>query len=333
MEKKYRNFILIFMFCSLNYFLYFEIFKDDLMFLFKDKQTIFFLIFIFFNMLFILLYFLISFYKQIKTYKNQISQYKYKFIKSIKNNKKKQKQLFEEKKQESLCNLISNIAHQWKQPLTAISFLSTSMQLYEQKDLKLKNIIKNCEMISQNVQCLSSIIDILISARQIKLDSNKELFNFNYMLKNFVQNNEYPNIKIEIQMAENCMIYTYKQELLKVLWNVINNSKENLNKKLLENKKINISVFTKKECLIIKVKDNAGGIDEKIIDSIFEPYTTSKFKSRNIGLGLYLSYTSVKYYLKGTIEAKNIFFIDKSLKKEFKGALFTIKIPKVVKNS
>lgn len=331
MEKKYMNFILIFMFCSLNYFLYFKVFKNELISLIKDEEISLLLGFIFLNILFFILFFLVILLTQVTNYKKTISTYKTKMIKLSKINTIKQKQVFEQAKQKSLTNLLSNIAHHWKQPLSAISFLSSSMQLYEEKELKLKYVIKNCAMINENVQFLSSIVDNLINAQKLKANSKKEVFRVDFMLDDFLYSNEFSDIQIKVDMLDTYSIYAYKQELFKVLWNILNNSKENLNKRSIENKKIFIKVLIKEENLIIKIKDNAGGIKDDIFDNIFEPYSTTKFKSRNIGLGLYLTYASVTNHLKGTIKAKNIVFIDEQTNKESKGAEFVIKIPRVGK--
>lgn len=331
MEKKYMNFILIFMFCSLNYFLYFKVFKNELISLIKDEEISLILGFIFLNILFFILFFLVILLTQVTNYKKTISTYKTKMIKLSKLNTIKQKQVFEQAKQKSLTNLLSNIAHHWKQPLSAISFLSSSMQLYEEKELKLKYVIKNCAMINENVQFLSSIVDNLINAQKLKANSKKEVFRVDFMLDDFLYSNEFSDIQIKVDMLDTYSIYAYKQELFKVIWNILNNSKENLNKRSIENKKIFIKVLIKEENLIIKIKDNAGGIKDDIFDNIFEPYSTTKFKSRNIGLGLYLTYASVTNHLKGTIKAKNIVFIDEQTNKESKGAEFVIKIPRVGK--
>ena len=329
MEKKYMNFILFFMFCSLNYFLYFKVFKNELISLLKDEEVTLLLGFIFLNILLFSLFILIILIIQVANYKKMLKTYKIKMIKLSKKNILKQKQIFEQTKQKSLTNLLSNISHHWKQPLSAISFLSSSMQLYEDKELKIEYIRKNCEMINEKVQYTSSIVDNLINAQKLKANSKKEVFRIDFMLDNFLYSNEFSNIQIKICMLDTYSIYAYKEELLKVLWNILNNSKENLNKRSIENKKIYIKVLIKEENLIIKIKDNAGGIKDNIFDNIFEPYSTTKFKSRNIGLGLYLTYVSVTKHLKGTIKAKNIVFKDEQTNKECKGAEFIIKLPRV----
>lgn len=102
-----------------------------------------------------------------------------------------------------------------------------------------------------------------------------------------------------------------------VIINIMNNSEDAIIEKGIENPWIKLNIFTKNKTLIITISDNAGGIDKEIIDRIFEPYFTTKYKTEGTGLGLYMSLNIVEKYLDGTLEAKNTKL----------GAKFTIKIP------
>ena len=68
---------------------------------------------------------------------------------------------------------------------------------------------------------------------------------------------------------------------------------------------------------IIKISDNAGGVADDIMDKIFEPYFTTKFKSKGIGIGLYMAKIIIEKNMNGRLSVKNT--------KE--GAEFTISVP------
>ncbi|WP_419773784.1 sensor histidine kinase [Halarcobacter sp.] len=344
MEKKYVNSILILIFCSLNYFLYIEMIQDSFTHLFNDKNKLFFILIIFSNSFILLTYLLFSqmtkriyLLSRIRKYRSEIRRYKKEYRNRLselaKKNSMKDEIIFEQSKQNTINTEVSYIAQNWRQPLSVITLLSTSMQFYAKEDLILKNVIKNCEMINKNAQYLSCVIDNFTNAQRTKTIMKKEVFRLDLMLNEFVINNEYYDIQIKVDILDNYLIYTCKQELFKSINNILNNSKENLNERLKKDKKILISVSQKAKEFIIEIKDNAGGIKEDILNSIFEPYSTTKFKTKDVGLGLYLTYMSITHQLEGSIEAKNIVYIDSQSNKEFKGAQFTIKIPRVNSHS
>jgi signal transduction histidine kinase len=124
---------------------------------------------------------------------------------------------------------------------------------------------------------------------------------------------------------ESIEILSLENELIQVLMNILVNAKDALRHMVSAEKYIFIDVFQKENQIIIQIKDNAEGIDETIIDKIFEPYFTTKHQFNGTGIGLYMSKLLVEKHLKGTIKASNIeyTFMDKI----HKGALFEIILP------
>jgi len=94
-------------------------------------------------------------------------------------------------------------------------------------------------------------------------------------------------------------------ELIQVLINILNNAKDELIKKKEQELFIFIDVFLENSNINICIKDNAGGIDENIIDRIFEPYFTTKEQSQGTGIGLYMSEEIVVKHMKSKLIVQN----------------------------
>jgi len=262
---------------------------------------------------------------------------------SLKNNKlltlqnttemrKKEKMLFEQSKMSAMGEMIGNIAHQWRQPLSVISTVSTGMEIEQQYDiLDKEKILKNCKIIDKNAQYLSKTIDDFRDF--LKSDSSqKEEFTIKENLDSFYSlveaSSKTHNIKMDINIKDNIKLYSYPNQLLQVYINLFHNSKDAFSKES-NNRLITIDVYSKNNMMIISYKDNAGGIPEDILHKIFEPYFTTKHKSQGTGLGLHMTYKIIKN-LQGSIESYNTDFVYN--KQNYKGANFIIKVPIIENN-
>jgi len=101
-------------------------------------------------------------------------------------------------------------------------------------------------------------------------------------------------------------IKNYKNELIQVLLNIFNNSKDAIKEQNIENGLVTIILEEREKTIIIKIQDNGGGIKQDIINRVFEPYFTTKFKSDGTGIGLYMSKLIVEESMCGKIKLENI---------------------------
>jgi len=246
----------------------------------------------------------------------------------VKKSRDKDKQLLEQSKMAALGEMIGNIAHQWRQPLSIISTSATGMQMFNEfNNLDDEKLNKNCDIINENAQYLSKTIDDFKNF--IQGNSKKTIFSLSKCIDGFLNlvdgTLKSSHIDININISEDIQLNNYENELVQCLINISNNAKDALNEKNISDKILLINIFKDKQNAVIKIYDNAGGIPDEVLPRIFEPYFTTKHKSQGTGLGLHMTYNLVTEGLKGSIKAKNTTFIHEE--KEYMGACFIIAIP------
>ena len=230
--------------------------------------------------------------------------------------------MFEQIKMAQMGELIGNIAHQWRQPLSVISTVASGMKLKKEMNLlRDEDFQSYIDKIVQNSQLLSKTID---EFRDYIKESHKEKDvvvqdRVEMALKIIEPSCELNNIKIIREFVEKEPIYfrLISGELLQVLISVLNNAKEALCDKDIENKWIKYSISQDDIRTLITVEDNAGGIDESIKDKIFNPYFTTKHQSQGTGIGLYNCYNIMTKHLNG-----KLYFVNTN-----EGTKFCIELP------
>ncbi|WP_320034781.1 PAS domain-containing sensor histidine kinase [Halarcobacter sp.] len=241
--------------------------------------------------------------------------------------KEQHKLLMQELKMSAMDEILQNISHQWRQPLSSISTVSTALRL--QNDLgqtSYKDIDNTMEIINNSAQYLSKTIEDFRGF--FKPDQKKTHFSINEIFDKSLQiignSFEKDSIKFDTDIKE-FKIYNYSNALLQVMLNIFNNSKDSFNKNKVTNRVIFIEAYTNEYNLIIQIKDTAGGIPTKILNKVFEPYFTTKHQSVGTGMGLYMSQEMITKHMGGKIWVDNKMFTYNS--KSYTGAVFTISLP------
>ncbi|MDZ7819375.1 MAG: HAMP domain-containing sensor histidine kinase [Aliarcobacter sp.] len=230
--------------------------------------------------------------------------------------------------------MIGNIAHQWRQPLSVISTCASGIKLEKEiNDIKDERLYEALDLIVENTQYLSKTIDDFrnfFKADKIIEDFcvNDSIYKVLKLLKSSIQNH---NIEVETYLNGELIINGYPNEFLQVLINILNNAKDALLNQSTNTRFIDIKTYIENQQCIIEISDNGGGIDETIISKIFEPYFTTKHKSQGTGIGLYMSHQIVVEHMKGNIFAKNIEIIKN--KKVYKGCSIIIVLPIIEKHN
>jgi len=240
------------------------------------------------------------------------------------------KRLMQSEKLASMGELIGNIAHQWRQPLSIITTYASTIKLKKEYGmLNDEELIKYTDSIEQTAQKLSKTIDsfqILVNDDKVKtlFNLNDEIFAFNALVKEDIKKYNI-NIIYDIEMDKAIEVFGYENDLTKCYINIFNNAKDIFISKNIEEKLIFMEAKQIENDLVISITDNAGGIDDKNINKIFEPYWTTKHQSQGTGLGLSMVYNLIVNEMNGNIDVENTTYTYNN--KKYMGAKFIIKLP------
>ena len=214
--------------------------------------------------------------------------------------------LINKSKLASMGEMIGNIAHQWRQPLTHLSYIIMNLKAaYENDKLNKKYLEKKTDEANKQIEFMSHTIDDFRNF--FKISKQKEEFSLieciNESINLLNESFKSLDIKLNFNYTENFRIRTYKGEFAQVIFNLLNNAKDEFIKQEIKDAKIIINIIKKEENILIEIIDNAGGISEKIIKKIFEPYFTTKEKG--LGIGLYMSKVIIEKNIGGKLEVEN----------------------------
>ncbi|WP_421716762.1 PAS domain-containing sensor histidine kinase [Arcobacter arenosus] len=235
----------------------------------------------------------------------------------IAKNKEKQKMLFWQSRMASLGQMLANIAHQWRQPLTELSLTMFNIKRTAKKcdleklDLYYKESLGIIENMSQTIDDFSNFFNPNKPKEKFFLTN---AINDSLLITKKLVQKENLNIQTDFEDIE---VFGVLNELSQVIINLIQNSSEAFKVNEIKDKKITIIIKREENYAVLQFEDNAGGASENLLDKIFEPYFTTKHQSNGTGLGLFMSKMIIEKSLDGTIRVENI---DNGLK-------FTIKIP------
>jgi signal transduction histidine kinase len=232
-----------------------------------------------------------------------------------------EKMLIQQSKMTAMGEMLSMIRYQWRQPLERLSSLFLNIAgAYENKELTREYLD---EKIAEGTQLLTHMANTMEESKDFFTpDKTREEVVIAdvvaHTLPLIEKSLEARKITLQYLLDCNVSLKIYRNELMQVILNVINNAKEALLERETPNPRIMIETVETGQFVIIKVCDNAGGIDEAIKEKIFEPYFSTKARSLGSGLGLYISKTIMETRLNGELRFEN----------SDAGACFLIKIGK-----
>ena len=222
----------------------------------------------------------------------------------------KDQQMLRQSRLAQMGEMLSMIAHQWRQPLTAISARVNNLLFKIIMDEKINKELfqEQLEHIGEYSQHLSKTIDDFRGFFDKYKTKDKTTLEdiVNSTLSIIQTSTENKNIKIITDLNSNQIIETYSSEVKQVVLNLLKNAED----ALLDTKTTNpmITIQTKSDLdnnQLLIVKDNAGGIPDNIIDNIFDPYFSTKKEKDGTGIGLYMSKTIIEDHCGGKLSVSN----------------------------
>lgn len=227
---------------------------------------------------------------------------------SLKELKKTQTYLIQQNKLAFLGEMMSNIAHHWRQPITIVNLVAESIKVsFEDGELTEELLEQKTATINDILQKMSKTIDDFRSffapeSEESEFGIADAVHEALAIIQDALEN---LGIKTEIDIHDNPIIKGYKKEYSQVILNLMTNAKDILITKQNKDKWIKITVKKEQEKSILTVEDNGGGIPKESMDKIFDPYYTTKFKSGGAGLGLYMSKMVIEKNMHGDLSVEN----------------------------
>ena len=215
----------------------------------------------------------------------------------------------------TMGEMMANITHQWKQPLNELSLI-----LYKMKKLAgseegefvgaYERAVQIIKYMADTTDDFSSFLNPNTLSQEFSL---ADAARASIQIVKGVMKKE--GVHVELEVLADSKICGHKNRLMQVIINLLNNAKDALNLKKIEDKNIKISIDSDDKFAYISVQDNGGGIDESVMDKIFKPYFSTK-NNKSTGIGLYMSKQIVEQF-NAEITASN----------SDGGACFSIKLP------
>ncbi|WP_434658362.1 ATP-binding protein [Sulfurimonas sp. NW9] len=231
-------------------------------------------------------------------------------------NQHKNNHLQRQNKLAAMGEMLQNIAHQWRQPLSELNAVAMKIDAdFYTKKITPKTLDTDIERIETITQHMSQTIENFSnyfkeSSKNITVAKLEDLISQALRLID----TKLQTITVKVDISQSISAKINSNDFIQVLHVLLINAVDAFKNKNMEYRKIHITLKNADGKAIIEVEDNAGGIDTTILEKIFEPYFTTKFKSNGIGIGLYMAKMLVENSLKGELYVKNT----------QKGALFSI---------
>lgn len=221
----------------------------------------------------------------------------------------KDKLLFMQERKAAMGEMISVIAHQWRQPLSVINLLTSIVENeIEQEPVDRKKCIKNLDELFQINKFLNKTIDdfrnFFNPNKKKEYVSLKEILEA--ALRIIEKQLEVNRIECVKEIDTQRPIPVFKNELVQVVLNILKNAQDALLEKQAQKPKITIRVFESGESQIMEIEDNAGGIPEESMEELFTHYYTTRDEQKGTGLGLYIARVVVEEHSGGRLNAHNI---------------------------
>jgi len=241
---------------------------------------------------------------------------------AVNENRKKDQVISQQNKLVAMGEMVGAIAHQWRQPLTALSGRIQLLKLDYIDNMITEQYVD--EYIEESMSIVLFMSNTIDDFRDFfRIDKERKIFEITHSISSTMNlmnaQLKHHNIAFELNESKEYKILGFEAEFQQVILNIINNSKDEFIEKNIKDAKISIDIKEDQDFIIINIGDNAGGINKDALDKVFEPYFTTKEQGKGTGMGLYMSKMIICDNMSGNLSVKNI----------SNGALFSIKLNKI----
>jgi PAS domain S-box-containing protein len=222
--------------------------------------------------------------------------------------REKERMLIQQNRQAAMGDMISNISHQWRQPLNILGLQLQQLQLFYDmgkfnKELLEKNVAGSMGIIKHMSRTIDDFRNYF--KPEVEKSEFKVQETINASLSLLEGNLKNPLIDVEVIVMDDPIIYGYPNEFVQVVLNIINNARDAFIERNVSKPKVNIKMCREDSCVVVTVADNAGGIPEDIINNVFDPYFTTKGPQQGTGIGLFMSKAIIENNMCGRITVRN----------------------------
>ncbi len=238
----------------------------------------------------------------------------------VEKRKKQEILLIQQSRFAAMGEMLRNIAHQWRQPLSIVTTAATGIKIEKELNLstetseiqKLDLIIKTSKFLSRTIEDFSNFFRPNKEATTFNLEQRvEESLSLVSASLNFYY------IKVEKEFHDINNVFGFANEYSQAILNILNNAKDVLVEREIKDPFIKIRTYEDEKYGYLEIEDNAGGIKEEVLEKIFDPYFTTKHQSQGTGIGLYMSKMIIEQNMNGKLQVKN----------SKNGALFIVAIP------
>ena len=263
--------------------------------------------------------------KELNTLKNvmneMIDNLECKIQEEINNRTNQEKLLVQQSKLAAMGNMLGNIAHQWRQPISEVNAILMEVEAKTRYDrIDEEFILKKISTCYEVTEHMSSTIGDFQNFFQPSKE--KEYFNVHDVCSSAITvinaSLKFHNIELLFNINKKSDVYGYPREFAHAILNILSNSKDVIVERKIKRPRITLSIKSGKQFTLIRIEDNAGGINPEHLEKVFEPYFTTKHATQGTGIGLYMTKMIIENNMEGFVNVQN--------SKE--GALFTIKLRK-----
>lgn len=227
----------------------------------------------------------------------------------LEKNRQQEHLMLQQSRSAAMGEMLSMIAHQWRQPLNALSLTAANIKIhYDMGSSPTEEFVrKKCDFIEEKTQQMSETITDFMNF--FKPSKGKEPFLFRPCVERVVNimkgQLEQNRIELSIDIGEDVWVIGVQNEMDHVLLNLIANAQDEIIERKSEKRWIGVKAWKEEDCIVIAVEDSAGGVLKENLGKVFDPYFTTKHATMGTGIGLHMVRTIIERNFSGTISVHN----------------------------